>query len=175
MPRPLNALPSDVRRKVQAMERAVVRDRAAIVRQAANEAAEQQRQIVARDTGGDMKLSGVGRRRGRPGGRAVGVRVRMAGNTAEVLASGPMPLIDRPIPPHTITSAFGRGRGVTASGRRAVIRIPGVGFRASAQHPGTRGKDTWDRGKRQALPAADREIDRETTRRLTQAFRSGLG
>ena len=172
--RPLDALPGDVKRKVRAMERAVVSDRATIVRQAANQAAEEQRFVVRSDTGGDMKLSGVGRRRGRPGGRAVGVRVRMAGDTAEVLASGPMPLIDRPVPPHMITSAYGRGRGAI-SGRRAVINIPGIGFRASAQHPGTRGKNTWARGKRQALPVADREIDRETTRRLTQAFRSGLG
>lgn len=187
MTRPLAAMPGDVKRKVTAMANAVERDRRTIVAAGARKAAAKQEDVIRFDSGGDMRLSGVGRRRGRAGGARLGVRVRIQGNSAEVLASGPLPLIDRNVPGHVIRSAYVRGayRTTRTGGqilgpaaptirgdRRAVIAIPGVGFRRSARHPGTRGKDTWDRGKRLGLPAADIEIATETTRRMTQAFRS---
>lgn len=191
MARPVSAMPGDVKRKVTGMVNAVERDRRAIVRSGAETAAERQRRVMQQDSGGDMQLSGVGRRRGRAGNARIGVRVRNLGDLAEVTATGPLPLIDRDVPGHVIRSSYVRGayRSSRAGGqrtgqifgpaaptirgdRRAVLNIPGVGFRRSARHPGTRGKDTWSRGLRVGLPAADVEIAKETTIRFTRAFRS---
>lgn len=137
--------------------------------------------IMKRDSGGDLRLSGVGRRRGRPGNARIGARYDIRGVRAEIRATGPVPLIDQDTAGRVIRSAYLRGRqvrgfvGPTSGGqfrgdRRAVLNIPGVGFRRSARHPGTKGKDTWRRGQDRARPQVERVAARKTTNILLRAL-----
>lgn len=136
---------------------------------AADRAAKLQDERIKRDSGGDNVLSGVGK------GTRVGVRVnvnkRKTSPTALVAASGPLQIINNNTAGHVI-----RPKGVTGRQRRGfigptlpgqfrarniigpqkapVLNIPGIGFRRSARHPGTRGKQTWQRATKRAYPAA---------------------
>ena len=158
------------------------------VKRSADQAKAEQLKVMRSDSGGDLKLSGVGRRRGRPGGAKVGVNYKLTkGNgspTATVSATGPLPLLSNKTKAHMIGSAFkatrtsqtgfiglGLGRSATASGgRKAVLNIPGVGFRRSARHPGTKGKDTWNRGRKKAEPV----IRKTMSGRTTAAIKKGM-
>lgn len=191
MARPINLLGGDVLGKIQNMHREVERNRRRIVLAGARAAAEHQKDAGRADSGGDMVLSGT-KRRGRPPKR-INVTVRASGTgnrtVAIVKATGPWPLIDRDTPGHVIRSAYvtgayrgSRGRGqifgpaapAITGGRRAVLNIPGVGFRRSARHPGTKGKGTWQKGKGPGMRAADVEVERETKMALVRTFRAGL-
>jgi len=137
-------------------------------------------------SGGDLRLSGVGRRKGRPGGAKIGARydIRSAGGNkvrAEVKAVGPVPLIANDTAGRVIRSAWAKGRarrgfvGPTVSGqfgggRRAVLNIPGIGFRRSVRHPGTKGKDTWRKGRRGAEPKVTRIMRSETAAIVKRGF-----
>ena len=158
------------------------------LKSSADKAKAEQLKVMRSDSGGDLKLSGVGRRRGRPGGAKVGVNYKLTkGNgspSALVSATGPLPLIANKTKAHAIGSAFkpgrasqsgliglGLGRSASASGgRKAVLHIPGVGFRRSARHPGTKGKDTWNRGRKKAEPV----IRKQMSRRTTAAIKKGM-
>lgn len=112
------------------------------------------------------RLGGVGRR---------GARISVGFDTpksvvnpvALVRMRGPAHLIERDTKPHAIAPRRRRSR---SGGRRALL-VPGVGMRASVQHPGTKGKHPWERGvravQRQVLPT----IARETDRAIAKAFR----
>lgn len=169
MARDISQLPADLKRKADSIERSMARSYRDATRKAANAAKLVQEQRIAADSGGDSRLSGVNKRRGRAGGAKVGARVRMlregaGGATAAVLASGPLQLIANPTKAHKIASAF-RSSG----SRQPVINIPGVGYRRSAQHPGTRGRDTWRKARDGALDDAGRAVGRE----IDDAFRKG--
>lgn len=169
MAKDIGALPGDLVRKAEAIERSMARSYRDATRKAANAAKARQEERIAADSGGDMRLSGVNKRRGRAGGAKVGARVRMlregdGGASAAVLASGPLQLIANPTKAHRIASAF---RG--AQSQRSVINIPGVGYRRSAQHPGTSGKDTWRKARDSAINDAGKAIGRE----VDDAFRKG--
>jgi hypothetical protein len=89
------------------------------------------------------RLRGVGK-----AGRRLGVRYNMheAGDVSQALVfvTGPYQLIERDTKPHRIP----RQRGRRARQRYAVI--PGVGVRASANHPGTKGKHTFEKSVAEA-------------------------
>lgn len=106
---------------------------------------------------------------GRKGAR-VGVRYTLAGNTAVVKMTGPAQLIERDTKAHRIPRAtVGRGRRQRANTK--VVVIPGVGVRASAAHPGTRGKHPWEKGLRAALPAIPKAAADAYFAPLRQVFR----
>lgn len=61
--------------------------------------------------------------------------------------------------------------GVNAQRAGGVLNIPGIGFRASARHPGTRGKHFVEKGKRMAVPvAAKTYAQKQVTEPLRQVF-----
>lgn len=94
-------------------------------------------------TGG--KLRGVGKK-----GAKIGVRYDILGDKALVRATGPFHLLERNTKPHRIP----KERGPRA--RRRVVVIPGVGVRAFAQSPGTKGKHPWEKGVVAAIPIQDK-------------------
>jgi hypothetical protein len=165
MVRDISHLGSDLRRRVEKIERAIDTGARDIIRQAAQEAKDAQLDTLRRDAGGDLRLSGVGRR-----GAAIGARYDLRGQgrttTAEVKATGPVPLLANPTKPHRIPRQGGRRR-------RRVIAIPGVGVRAWANHPGTRGKDSWNKGRERAEPRVRTVIGRRTDEVVKRAFLSG--
>jgi hypothetical protein len=162
--RDVSHLPGDLKRRVDKIETAIDRSARESVRLAAQAAKSIQLDVMKSDAGGDLKLSRV--RSGK--GAAIGARYDLRGmgreSTAEVKATGPVPLIANPSKAHVIPK---KGR------RRKVLAIPGIGVRASAQHPGTRGKDTWNRGREKAEPKIKTVIGRNTDQAVTKAFRSG--
>jgi hypothetical protein len=150
---------------------------------AAAKAADEQNDRIRRDSGGDGVLSNVGAGNNRAGGTKVGVRVKVDKSksrpSALIAATGPLQIINNDTAGHVIrsTRAKGRGRkgfvGPTLPGQfgrgkqvgpslRPVINIPGVGARASARHPGTKGKNTWQDGRRKAEPIIAKAM-RQTT------------
>lgn len=141
---------------------------------AAARAAKSQDARIKRDSGGDGVLSNVGAGNNRKGGAKVGVRVKVDKSktkpSALIAATGPLQFINNDTAGHVIRSTRVKGRqrkgfvGPTLPGQfsrknqigpslRPVLNIPGVGFRASARHPGTKGKGTWQVGRKKAEPA----------------------
>lgn len=190
-PKPITAMPSDLRKRIEAISKASQAAAVKSVRKAADVAKREQDAQLRRDSGGDMVLSGTARR-GR-GARKVGSTIKIRdGNkksvTAEIQAVGPVPLIANDTVGHVIRSAYVKGayRTTRTGGqmfgpalptitgdRRAVLNIPGVGFRRSARHPGTRGKDTWNEGRRKATVKVREVINVESDRVVRDAFRKG--
>lgn len=123
-------------------------------------------------TGG--KLRGVGRK-----GAKIGVRYDLAGKTALVRATGPFHLIERDTKAHRL----GRGTRsatsglplVDASGQdiQSVVTIPGVGFRAWANHPGTQGKHPWVKGVVAAMPIQQKAQAIALHQALKKAYTGG--
>lgn len=104
------------------------------------------------------RLSGVGKR-----GAKVGVRFNVRGRTNPTVligATGPFHLIERDTRAHTITPK---------RKRRAIV-IPGVGPRAYAKHPGTRGKHPWRSGVNKAIPRVGRVMREEQFDSLRRFF-----
>lgn len=115
----------------------------------------QVRSNVAAATGGDSRLSRV--RSGRGARIDVDTDVVGAGSRAQarVTPTGPIMLVEEDTARHREPFSYGTGRryamrgeltanGMRArrgrAGRRGFLWIPGIGFRGSADHPGTRGK-----------------------------------
>lgn len=118
---------------------------------------------IAGAVGGDMRMSGVGKK-----GAKVGVRYDVLGfanPTARVYATGPLHLVERSTKPHRIPKERG------ARARKRFVVIPGVGVRMWATHPGTRGKHPWERGVAAATPAVPRIFQIEVHRALRETFR----
>ena len=104
--------------------------------------------------------------------KPVGVSVKKLGPNDVAIRWTPLAhIVDQPTKPHLIQrKAFvgtrGRGKrarkgaavlaafGVDANNYGGPLNIPGVGYRATAHHPGTKGKHFVDKGKKRAIPAA---------------------
>lgn len=120
----------------------------------------------------DGKLRGVGKK-----GAAVGVSSTMAGNKALVKATGPLHLLERNTKAHRIgrrTRSATTGRSlVDRSGQdiKSVLVIPGVGFRAWANHPGTKGKHPWEKGVEASRSTAAKANQVALSGALSKAFR----
>ncbi len=164
MPADISHLPGDLRKRIDALDIAIDKSARESVKLAALAAKVEQLDVMRADAGGDLRLGRV--RSGK--GAAIGVRYDLIGTgrnvSAEVKATGPVPLLANPIPAHRIPKA---------SRRRKVLAIPGIGVRASANHPGTKGKDTWNRGRERAEPKVRTVIGRNTDEAVIRAFRSG--
>lgn len=84
-------------------------------------------------------------------GSRVGVRYTLFPTSAKVFMFGPAQLIEFDTSPHRIPrETVGRGRRRRAN--KALIDIPGIGVRAYAMHPGTKGKHPWSKGLALGLP-----------------------
>ena len=109
------------------------------------------------------RLSGVGKK-----GAKIGVRYNVGNFGGEaksrVFATGPFHLIERDTKRHRIPKERGR------RARRRVIVIPGVGVRAWAMHPGTRGKHPWAKGVNAAEPKVTALLENKTRLALRRVF-----
>ena len=147
--------------------------------------------VMRPDSGGDLRLSGVNKAKGRPGNAKIGARydieTRGGKSRATIKATGPLHLLANDTGGRVIRSAYAKGKyrkggkgqsqfiGPTVGGqfkgdRRAVLNIPGIGYRRSARHPGTRGKDTWRRGMKSARPKVTRVMRSETANIIKRGF-----
>ena len=187
---PLSKAAKDFEQRFIKLSTAVDKGRTDTLKQAAMIAKTVHTAYIRRDAGSDMILSGVGRRKGKAGGRKVGVRYDIARKSgeyrAEIIPTGPLPLISHDTPGHVIRSAYLRGALRTSKGqsqafgpaigkvagasRRTVINIPGVGWRPNARHPGTTGKRTWERGRTAAKPKIDRKVESEMFNIIKRGF-----
>lgn len=90
------------------------------------------------------RLRGVGKK-----GARVGVRYQPLGEARYLVkATGPFQLIESNTKPHRVPRQPKTGRA-----KKRVVVIPGVGVRAYANHPGTKGKHPWAKGVAAAVPA----------------------
>ena len=109
------------------------------------------------------RLSGVGKR-----GAKLGVRYNVAGSGDDakslIFATGPFHLIERNTKSHRIP----KQRGRRARQRYAVI--PGVGVRAYANHPGTKGQHPWEKGVDDAAPAVRKLLGTRSALVLRRIF-----
>lgn len=125
---------------------------------AAVEVVKVQRRLVAIATGGDSRLSGVGKRGAR---LSVGFDVKGLTNaTAIIQARGPWQFIERDTEAHRIP----RQRSRRARKRVAVVGDGPEDVYASVMHPGTSGKHPFERGWQLSQTAskkafADVELD----------------
>ena len=141
------------------------------------------RQATARDTGGDSRLSGVGK-----SGAKLGARFKLYGGenpTAYITATGPYHLLER-----NTSARFIIPRGWRVSRRYTNLvkkgKLPADGkviylggakalkfdgrFAMTAEHPGTRGKHTFERAWKRAAPEAPRIFQREVSAALRKAW-----
>jgi hypothetical protein len=112
---------------------------------------------LMRDTSGG-RLRNVGKK-----GTKLSVRYKLHGNdanpSATVEAVGSWPILNNPTKPHEIRPRRGRA-----------IRV-GDGFRRSAHHPGTKGKQTWQKAKPKAAKDATAELNKTMTRAVQEAYK----
>lgn len=117
-------------------------------------------------TGGDLRMSGVGRNGTRVNARYDTTR---AGN-AVVYARGPVHLLERPSKPHEIIVRSKQRRRRSYSGAKA-LGVPGRPV-AKVQHPGVRNpKRPWSRGAAAARPVIERTIRRQYGTAFARAMR----
>lgn len=159
MAKSLGAAGGDFAKRLGKIGTSVQRGRADVRREMAMEAKKAQQRVIAADTGGDSRLSGVGKR-----GAKVGARFDVVGQQTHVYATGPLQFVAHPMSPHRIPKVRKRGR-------KRVAVIPGVGVRAHAMHPGTKGKDTWRRGVKAARPKVTKVAEGEWSRIIRRAFK----
>jgi hypothetical protein len=122
------------------------------------------REEIRAATGGDMKLSGVGRK-----GARVGARYTVGGTvepSAVVRATGPLQLIERDTKPHSIVPRPRRGQK-----RRKALRLANGKFAAAVNHPGTRGKEPFGRGVVRTRGDTGRIFDAEVQAGIRRALR----
>lgn len=108
------------------------------------------------------RLRGVGKK-----GAKLGVRYKITNtgetNNAVVAATGPWQFIEGDTRAHRIPRARTRGK-------RRVVVIPGVGIRAYADHPGTKGKHLFRKGAVAGMALAGRIQQAETAAALKAIF-----
>lgn len=113
-------------------------------------------------------IKGRGKRPGR-----IGVRfdLRLAGSqpAAQVYATGPFQLIERDTKAHREPAQQATGSRKRFR-KRKVLNIPGIGYRAHAQHPGTKGKHPFQKGVDVAAPLVPRTFQTELDRQLRKAI-----
>ena len=138
----------------QELQRAQVRG----VQKAALQVTRGIRSEVRSATGGDNRLSGVGKR-----GTRVGAKYTVTGSvnpTAFIKATGPMQLIEHPTSPHEIKPKARR------RGKNKALRFDSGNFARSAKHPGTRPYRPFERGYLKTRDSTGRTYDAEVQRAI---------
>lgn len=161
MARDAKHLPADMKKRLDRIERDVNRSQRDTETAAALAAKKVQESEMKSDAGGDLRLSRV--RSGK--GAKIGARYDRRPDGMHVRASGPVPLVANDIREHPIPKA--------RRNRRA-LSIPGIGVRASVNHPGTRGKDTWNDGRVKAVPVIRTIIGKRSDATVVAAFKAGI-
>lgn len=166
MAKSITQLGPDLFKRIDKIDRALDRDfQRDTLKAAGAVAVEAQEAEMRSDAGGDLFLGRV--RSGK--GAKIGARVMgFTLDSANIKAVGPVPLLANPTKAHQIPKTGARVRR-----RREVLAIPGVGPRASANHPGTRGKDTWNRGRDRAEPRVTLIVRKRADLTVVGAFKSG--
>lgn len=160
MARDLSHLPGDLAKRADAMEKAIENEAKATRKRAGEAGKAAQLEQIEHDAGGDRVLGRV--RSGK--GAKVGARWKDDGKTSvSVSATGPLPLLANPMPPHDIPKK--------AKAKR--LLIPGIGVRATVHHPGTPGKDSWNRGAEKAAPKITEVITGDMDKAVRRSFESG--
>lgn len=166
--KPLSQMPTDLKRRIDRIDRDLENSIRDTIRAAARAAKAEQEDELRGDAGGDLRLSRV--RSGR--GARVGARYDLTGTgaatTATIKAVGPVPLLANPTPAHAIPKT---GTRLRRARRRLLLRDGNI--RSSVNHPGTRGKDTWNQGRRKAEPKVQTIIGRRTDQVMIRSFRAG--
>lgn len=137
------------------------------VEAAALELTQRARKNIAVASGGDNRLSGVGKR-----GAKVSARYDIKGTknpTALVRANGPLHLVERDTKPHEIDATRTRTGRRRRSGKKA-LSTP-YGPKAKVRHPGTRGKHPWQRAVDQTLPHTPHIFSAEINAAMKKLFR----
>lgn len=158
--------------------------RSAVERAALVMATAVRRQIQSA-TGGDSRMSGVGKKGAKVG---VGYDVKGTNNpTALLRARGPLHLIERDTKPHLIFRKNDRvkGKGAGRANRQTMyeelfggqgayrggnLKLLDGGFRKVVKHPGTKGKHPFEHGVTKSRPAAEQILRRS----FSDAARKGL-
>lgn len=104
-------------------------------------------------------LSGVGKRGAKVGAKTEPLRV----GSAIVKATGPYQLIERDTAGHREPRA---GRA-----KRRVLLIPGVGYRRSVHHPGTKGKHPFEKAIGAYGPQVPKVFQTEVHSAMARSFR----
>jgi len=148
--------------RLRKMPRAIERGAEQAVGDVAQVVTTEIRTQIEQASGGDSRLSRVGRR---AKGAKVGARynVRKAGgrSTALVGATGPLHLIERDTKAHEIQARRAGGR----------LRIGDDIVSGPVRHPGTRGKHPFERGVKNAQPKVGPTLQRAHRRGFTEAMR----
>jgi hypothetical protein len=181
MPRPASQAGPDIKRIMGNMAGAVTKGSRNTVTGSAMAAKKVHTAAIAKVAGADMRLSGVGKAKGRVGGGKINVNFKVSGNGGNVSGiirpTGPIQLIENDTKGRVIRSAYSKGKarkgfvGPTIGGQfsgggrggKAVLNIPGVGFRRSVRHPGTKGQHPWEKGRKLAEPVIRRAMSKQTT------------
>jgi hypothetical protein len=116
---------------------------------------------VTKASGGDLRLSGVGRK-----GAKVGVRYKIGGASGDVeavvSATGPLHFVEHDTKP---------GPRHRRKGRRGRANAFGAGPPKPAMHPGTKGKQPFKKGVAKAKPYALKALRAAQTDALKRGFR----
>lgn len=159
MARDISHLAGDLKKRAETLEREIETQVKETRKRAGMVAKDAQLEVVEHDAGGDRRLSRV--RSGK--GAAVGIRFKVAPTgDVEVSATGPMPLLANPMPAHDIGAK-----------RAGALLMPGPTFRGSVRHPGTPGKDTWNRGVDKATPRIAEVIGSDIDGAVRRGFHKG--
>lgn len=122
------------------------------------------KQGVERRLPPSKRLRGVGKK-----GARIGARYDLTGeNSGIVKAIGPLHLLERDTKPHDITPKKRR-----AKGGKAAVRLADGSFRASVQHPGTKGQHPFEKGIDDATPKALRAMANPVTDAVKRGIRNG--
>lgn len=153
---------SQVAARMKQVDQATVKGARVTVSKAALDA----KTIIA--AGSPSRLRNVGK-----SGAKLGIRYTIGGTatspSARVKATGPWPIIESDIGPHTIQPKKKRRRSGPGSGRGGGIVVGGV-VRRYAHHPGTKGKHPWAKGVEKAAPVVAKEMSRQTGNIVRAAF-----
>jgi hypothetical protein len=118
-------------------------------------------------TGGDMRMSGVGKR-----GTKLNAYYDVKGRvnpTALIKARGPLQLLERDTSPHEIRPRK-RRKAKGQSGRKA-LRLSDGNFRGTVRHPGTRGKHPWAKGVAKSRGKTEQIFEDEIHKAIVRAVR----
>lgn len=177
--------------------KAIEQGSAETVKRSAEVAKAEQLRRMRADSGGDLKLSGVNAAKGRAGNAKINAKYKLTKGTggsatALITAEGPLQIINNDTSGHVIRSAWGAGtrggrggrgtRGFTGPvlpgqfggggrGGKAVLNTP-FGFRRSVRHPGTKGKQTWQLGRRDAEPKIRTSMSKRTTAVIAKGMKA---